>query len=665
MKKLLLIIILFLMVSLLNATNYYIKSTGSDALAGTSDALAWSSITKVNSFSFAAGDSVLFKRGDTFYGTIIPTTSGNVSNQIVFAAYGTGAKPIITGFTTVSGWTNDGGGVYSKVITTESILNVLSFNGINQPLGRFPNTTYLTIDSHTGYTSFVDAATNSSTTDWTGAKVVIRKAHWIWDRCAVTSHSGTTINYTSPSVVDAVDGYGFFFQQDIRTLDVLGEWCYVSGKLSVYFGGNNPNTYTIKIATINRLFNLSVRSYITVYNLDLQGANSDAVYSTGTANTVKYCNISFCGDNGINGYTGTSLVVDNCNISKCNNRGVYSLAPTTITNCYIHNIAMIPGMGGDGTTTYGGISLNQSGVNNCLVEFNRVDSTGYIGIKFSGNNSIVRNNYVTNYCNILDDGGGIYTGGNNYTGRKIYNNIVINNPTVKTASYGTTGSTVEVNGIYLDDNTANTLVYNNSSSGNSTGLYFHACHEITAYDNILYNNDIGIMYAYSISYDLRRGLNITRNQSYSTLSSQYPLYDGTNVNDISISGIIDSNYYMRPSDEGTKFKTVLLGSTSYKTLAQWQTYSGQDAHSLSTPYNAEGIQFLYNASATNSTVILNWRYLTVKGVSFTNSITLLPYTSVLLFKDYSYVQLPINNSNGLSINKDGKIVKYNGKTIKY
>ena len=75
---------------------YYIKNGGNDLLSGTSDSDAWESISKVNSFSFSPGDSILFKRGDTFVGTLTPPSSGTVGIHITFGAYGTGDDPIIT-----------------------------------------------------------------------------------------------------------------------------------------------------------------------------------------------------------------------------------------------------------------------------------------------------------------------------------------------------------------------------------------------------------------------------------------------------------------------------------------------------------------------------------------------------------------------------------------
>ena len=86
MKRLLLLPLLAV-VAIANAKTYYVAAAGSDNNAGTSTAAPWKSIAKVNSFTFAANDSILFNRGDIFYGSIV--VKGNSLN---YAAYGTGVK---------------------------------------------------------------------------------------------------------------------------------------------------------------------------------------------------------------------------------------------------------------------------------------------------------------------------------------------------------------------------------------------------------------------------------------------------------------------------------------------------------------------------------------------------------------------------------------------
>ena len=64
-------------------TVYYVDATnGNDANDGQSEANAWKTISKVNSQSFSPGDSILFKRGDTWREQLVPPSSGSSGNPI-------------------------------------------------------------------------------------------------------------------------------------------------------------------------------------------------------------------------------------------------------------------------------------------------------------------------------------------------------------------------------------------------------------------------------------------------------------------------------------------------------------------------------------------------------------------------------------------------------
>src|SRR5690606_17938437 len=100
MKKLLLLPLFFLGFSAL-ATDYYIAANGNDANNGTSQSSPWKSINKLSAYfsNLKAGDKVLFRRGDTFYGGISVNKGGSAGSPITIGAYGSGEKPVITGFT--------------------------------------------------------------------------------------------------------------------------------------------------------------------------------------------------------------------------------------------------------------------------------------------------------------------------------------------------------------------------------------------------------------------------------------------------------------------------------------------------------------------------------------------------------------------------------------
>lgn len=76
---------------------YYFDTNGSDSNTGRSTDQAWKTLSKFNGTIFAPGDTISFKRGQTFSGTMTPLGSGTSAAWITIGAYGTGANPIIDG----------------------------------------------------------------------------------------------------------------------------------------------------------------------------------------------------------------------------------------------------------------------------------------------------------------------------------------------------------------------------------------------------------------------------------------------------------------------------------------------------------------------------------------------------------------------------------------
>ena len=78
-------------------TTYYVSAAGSDSNAGTSTAAPWKSLTKVNQTVLKPGDTVSFRKGDTWTGGIVASQSGTSTAPITFNSYGTGNAPTVTG----------------------------------------------------------------------------------------------------------------------------------------------------------------------------------------------------------------------------------------------------------------------------------------------------------------------------------------------------------------------------------------------------------------------------------------------------------------------------------------------------------------------------------------------------------------------------------------
>ena len=236
-----------------SATDYYVSSTGNDAANGLSTSTSWKTITKVNAeYSFfKPGDRILFKRGDVFVGTLSITKSGSIGNPITIGAYGAGENPLFVGFTTVNGWSSVGGGIYSKIIKCESPPVMVTVDDENTGMGRFPNKGWMSIDSHNSNLSLTDADLYSSISDWTGAEVVIRVNPYVINHLPISSHRGQTLTFTDRTVFNLEDGYGYFIQNDLRTLDLYKEWYYnpQTSTFFMYFGSESPTSHTVKVSS--------------------------------------------------------------------------------------------------------------------------------------------------------------------------------------------------------------------------------------------------------------------------------------------------------------------------------------------------------------------------------------------------------------------------------
>lgn len=74
---------------------YYVSNEGDDNNDGRSENTAFATVEKVNA-AVRGGDTVRFRRGDTFYGTLNKVQGDGKTGNTVFEDYGTGKKPVIS-----------------------------------------------------------------------------------------------------------------------------------------------------------------------------------------------------------------------------------------------------------------------------------------------------------------------------------------------------------------------------------------------------------------------------------------------------------------------------------------------------------------------------------------------------------------------------------------
>jgi len=649
---------------------FYVSNTGNDSNNGTTRVSPWKTISKVNGYTFLPGDGILFKRGDTFYGTIILAYSGNTTAPITYSAYSVGDKPIISGFTTISNWANVSEGIYSASTTAPNTLKIVTINGVNTPKGRYPNANttnggYLTFESYSGQTSITDNQLND-TINWTGAEVVVRTTPWSLETKTITSHINSTLTFPSLSwTIQTANGY--FFQNDIKALDSFGEWSIKNGTIYMYFGVNNsPTNYVIKASATDNVVDLNGKNYITLDGLNIQGANEKDVLTYGGTNvTIKNSEISLSGQRGIHLQGVTNGIIDNCTIHSTNGYGIRTyLGNVLIENNTLTDIALFEGMG-TGVGEHDAISLQSD---NSIVRYNNITNVGYNGIMLVGNNIQINNNFIDTFNTILTDGGGIYTADNTSTGRTIKNNIVLNGIS---NLYGTTLGGKAAFGIYLDSGSENIAVENNTIAHiDGYGLFLHSARYINVTANTIYNctrSQFLISHdSNSAGYANMAGINIFDNIFVSKNTTQLVFKIYSEYNDYNF-GAANNNVYARPIND-TNTISVENYSTYNDPIAQhnliwWKIFSGYDINSNNTPVSindTNNLRFEYNPTKTNKTITLDTTYIDVKGIMYSGNLTLLPFSSIILMKNYTLGYSPtcndsIQNGNETGIDCGGNI----------
>ncbi|KAA9039313.1 T9SS type A sorting domain-containing protein [Ginsengibacter hankyongi] len=658
MKSKLLLVVFTTLCFAANATTYYISASGNDANNGTSTSTPWKSLNKLNSYFslLLPGDNILFNRGDVFYGNITVNASGKAGLPLTISAYGTGANPVITGFTNVTAWTNLGGNIWesTNAISTLSTCNMVVINGVNTPMGRWPNTGWLTYESFSSSTSITSSSLNSSAINWTGATAVIKKERYIFTKPTITSATGGTLNFAS----DGHNGranWGFFIQNDSRTLDMQNEWYYnpSTKKIRVY---STSIPVKVQLAGVEALVTAINVSYIAFDGIDFTGANTEAFYVGNFAN-CKIINCSFnfnfqALQGKALGGSSANLLINNNTFNHTNNNCIEygtEFTNSTVTNNTIKNTSVFEGMMGSGQSGWG-ISVTSS---NTLIENNEVDTSGYIAIGFNCTDNSpnrVKNNYVNYFCFLKDDGGGIYSG-NAQKNQIIDSNIIVNGIGNNT---GTTSTNFSAVGIYCDDNSSGFYLRNNTVANCNTGIYLHNANNIAVTYNNIYDCGLGLFVSNdNISFFTTNIYSHQNTIIAKTTGADFTPQDQRTVcfatihtsgNDIRNFGDIDSNYYARPIDDNLTIRYTLYGAADNDAnLTMWQTYSGFDVHSHKSPKTITDLNdllFSYNSRLVNNTSTLNATYIDVKNISYPGTITLPPYSSAVLIKNGATINQP-------------------------
>ncbi|MEO6327583.1 MAG: right-handed parallel beta-helix repeat-containing protein [Ginsengibacter sp.] len=644
MKNILFLFLVIIAIPAAKASSYYFSSiSGNDLrtpLEAKSPSTPWKTLNRLNLVfsNLSPGDSLLLKRGETFYGSIIVNKSGKPALPIVVGAYGSGTRPVITGFISLK-LLALGNNIYQSQTLTPSTINVVLINGLLTGMGRYPRNDYLIFESHNDSSSLADNQL-SATPNWTGSELVLRRRRWILDRCLITNHSANTITYVSASTGEPYNKYGYFIQKSPLTLTYQNAWYYheLTKKLSIY---STSMPTDVKVAVIDDLIsNTGGFNYITFDNLAINGANKTGINNGNGKNfIIQNCDISNSGQDGISLFSRNKIV--NCTITNSLNNGIiYTSSFDSTINSTVSNTGIIAGGSKSGAAAGIGIYATNT---NSFVEYNRIINTGYSGIHIDGNNSVAKNNFIDTFCTIKDDGGGIYTNMSGKKGRRIIGNIIMDGIGAGAGTDNALGA--QASGIYIDLTSDVDLEDNTITNCNLYGIYMHNASEVIVKNNTLANNNRQFAMIQKAGNNLIRNNVMTQNIFFSRLQTQPISYLKSAYNDTGVFGKFDNNYYAMPLDDKliTYNKQTNIAENNINQnsdLEVWNAkYNKDEPLGRITNANAKkfstsnSIRFEYNPTKMIKTIMLNGNYVDLENNKYPNSIVLQPYTSAILIKE--------------------------------
>ncbi len=484
MKKVLLLLCLnlFLVIPLLQATDYYVAKNGDDNNPGT-QAEPFLTISKAASVA-QAGDVVNIMSG-TYRETVTPPRSGMAGSPIVFQG-APGEKVIISAMEVVNGFTQDAGSIYKTTLNWDlgQRMFVIHDNTLLD-LARWPNN----ID---GDRFTIDAKWNTGGSDRTntssgyllsneipnlpwengGSLFFFGDSRWFAWKLPVSSTSPGRIDWENNQApgnhwvigAHAPGRLGEFFLEGIKeALDYENEWYFdpTTRELFVQLpGGQQPSDGTIQVARRENVINISNKNYIEFRDLAVMGGS---IQMNGDNNKLYQVSSFYGGmtrgsqSHGLFtrvaaitiGWKGSNVyhqnnVIEKCEIAYNDATGIRVIGGNTlIKNNYIHDCNYL--------ASYDAPILPRDGVTTSVIG-NTITRAGRDCIQIINKGSEVAYNDISHSNLIADDCGLLYTINTNL-------DIDIHHNWFHDAEGR--GSLYKATGIYLDNDASKVRVYRN------------------------------------------------------------------------------------------------------------------------------------------------------------------------------------------------------------
>lgn len=601
-------------------SNFYVSNSGTGTGHGGQEApftgAQFLALVDLGLPGIPPASTIYFNRGETF-----PFQYNITDDTLNFDAYGSGAKPIITGSdaTTDGNWVDDGGGIFYLPLATEPKW-VWGSDGAGLKMAE---TDWIPITGRPVQTQVSGSQAALQALDGVeeleGSYILCKE--WPFRPClrrTVTAYNGTTtLTLDAAPNTDALGaavGMPFKLLNKRSYITDVGEWSYDATADRLYLKTSGAAPTGVRISTRDYGITLATGiSNISISNITFQHQFLEGVYSDENHNvTVTQCAFNDLRTNGAS-FTGdgTNLTYTYNTHTRIHNNGVH-IGAINGGNINYNTFSEMGTQDGVSIPYYSYFKSVGCGIHtrwddtgtiwvpqNLVMNYNTFENCGYIPLVFTGIGCEARYNVVDTYCLRWTDGGGIYVtnvygviygNGSDTTNGLVSNNVVLNGVGGPLSLEGITGGSNTIVGIYIDNNCSAITVDNNYVENcNFAGIFSNLSNQ----DHIITNNMIvdcldGVQFRkYEAAnpnvglYPLSNGHTFTGNTIVSRSNSQISLHilsqDNDSYNPFA-GGACDNNLYINPYR--TVFvKTDFSGAAVERTLASWQAIFSLDAAS--------------------------------------------------------------------------------------
>lgn len=632
LKTLVMSLFLLSLFNITSATSYYLSAEGNDTNSGTSSADAWKSLNKLNKLVPKPGDSIFFRSGDEWSGTISVNMWGMEDRPVVYTSYGDGEKPKIYGSEIITGWTKHKGQIYKAKVDKK--INQLFVNGNKMQVARIPDNGYATVSEVINSKQFSSNELPSGI-DYSEAVWFGRTGYYHTPVQRIISSNSNSLVLDDEPENELNKGEGFILMNKPEFISKPEEWSYNASTNTVYLWlpeNATPDNSIIRGTVFDYGFIAKAKNYIEIRNLNISHQAVAGIEIGGGRNwTIDDNDFCYPDAHAINDESkGENHIISNNRIIGANHLAIQLRTDkTTVADNEILETALLKNIGISGTGRYYyGSAVFIVGKNN-VVKYNRIIDTHYNGIFFAGPGNLIEYNFIENICLVKSDGGGVYTtqpGSNPTTGSVIRYNLVKNSVGSRE---GFTSKVSFGEGIYIDESAHGVTVEHNTVYNiSNAGIKMHRTDACIIRHNTIMDARYGIQIVHSSGNVPDK---VTNNILYSTANGCRDKYEPRQllVRTSSANAVFENNIYRNPYER----KGIFRGD-NYCSFDEWTKITGYDKNSDYTEIElsaGESEKLIYNDAKTSKTINLGRKsYADIFGNTFTGSITLEPFTSIIL-----------------------------------